>query len=322
MRLLMMGTGPFAVPAFESLLDANHEMLALVTKPQPPSRGARRAPAQPMRDAATRRGVPVLDPPDINAREAQELIGGLQPELLVVCDYGQILSAEALSLAPLGGINLHGSLLPEFRGAAPVQWALLEGRQKTGVSVIHMTPRLDSGPCLVQLATEIRPDEDALALEQRLAHLGVAAVHDAIAQLAAWDRESPLGRAQDPALASRAPRLTKSDGELDWTLPAQAIENRVRALKPWPGTYSYWQPNGEPLRVILDRVRAMPTDAAAAGEPGEIVLVEKDRVLVATGDGLLSLESIQPSGKRAMGIAEFLRGHAMRPGQRLGEASS
>ena len=166
MRLVMMGTGPFAVPTLESLLDSSHEVVALVTRPSvaAQTRGKTKAPPNPMRELAESRGLPVLDPVNVNEDSFRPALIALRPELLVVCDYGQILSPAALSVAPLGGINLHGSLLPKYRGAAPVQWAIWRGEQETGVTVIHMTPRLDAGPNLAQLTTAIGPAETAAEL--------------------------------------------------------------------------------------------------------------------------------------------------------------
>lgn len=319
MRLLMMGTGPFAVPTFRWLLDSSHEVAALVTRPVPAAKGRRKTPANPMQDLAVARGVQVLAPIDVNAPEARQELAALAAELLVACDYGQILSAETLEAAPRGGINLHGSLLPAYRGAAPIQWALLKGERETGVTVIHMTPRLDSGPCLVQLATPIGDDEDAVQLESRLADLGVQALSQALPMLEAWDGQSSIGTAQDRSLATRAPRLKKQDGWVDWQRSANQIRDQVRALKPWPLTFTDWlRPDAAAMRLILDQVQVVEGLMPQGTEPGRIVQVAKDRVLVATGQDLLSLQQVQPAGKRTMTIDQFLRGHAMQAGQRLG----
>ncbi len=170
------------LPSNEALLDSDHEIVALVTRPVPAAVGRRKTPANPMRDVALARNILVLDPEDVNAETAHDAIRRLAPELLVVSDYGQILSAATLSLLPLGGINLHGSLLPEYRGAAPINRAILDGKTETGVTVLHITPRLDSGPCLVQRRLEIGLDEDAVSVEQRLARLGVEPVLEALEQ--------------------------------------------------------------------------------------------------------------------------------------------
>ena len=328
MRIVVLGTGPFAVPLFQSLVDSRHEILALITRPTPPAKGREKAPPNPMRDLAEQRGLTVHAPESVNSEEGLILIRSLKPDLLVVCDYGQILSAEALGIARLGGINVHASLLPKYRGAAPIQWALLHGESETGVSVIHMTPRLDGGPILAVRATLISSDETQLALEDRLAHLGIEAVHEAIDLLGKWDRASPIGTPQDPQLATKAPRLKKEHGLIDWQRTAEQIRNQVRALKPWPGTFTFWsRPGHEPLRIVIDRVSilglgiraaAMVDSSAPVHQPGEVVVSDRQQLIVATGDGGLSLINVQPAGKRVMPVADFLHGYHIREGERLG----
>lgn len=310
MRLILMGTGPFAVPTFRTLLTSSHAVLALVTRPTGPvqTRGKSRPAPNPVRDLAQEYGLAVLASEDINAAAAQQQLSELHPELFVVCDYGQILSADTLRIAPLGGINLHGSLLPKYRGAAPLNWAIWRGETKTGVTVLHMTPHLDAGPCLVQLATEIGDDETAAELEPRLAQLGVPAVHEAIDLLSRWDRQSPLGWLQDPAHASRARRLKKEDGRINWSQPAIEIYRQFRALQPWPGIHCYWQGRSrEPLRLLVTgmHVERLATSAA----PGTISESGERRLVVVTGDGALCIDQLQPAGKRVMAVDEFLRGY-------------
>ena len=317
----MLGTGPFAVPTFEWLLET-HDVPALVTRPTPPAKGREKAPLNPMRDVALARGLPILEPASINTPEAIAAVAELRPELLMVCDYGQILSRGALGMAPLGGINLHASLLPKYRGAAPIHWAILNGDDQTGVSVIHMTPRLDGGPILAVRTVNIDPGETMPELEGRLARLGVDAVRESVEKFATWDRQTALGAKQDASQVSKAPRLSKADGAVDWTKPARAIVNQIRALKPWPGTYTQWlRPEGEPLRLILDRASVaenIEAHALAESEPGQIVLADGRQLLLATGDGVLSLDAVQPAGKRVMAVDEFLRGYPLKAGQRLG----
>ena len=326
----MLGTGPFAVPTFLSLLESRHEVAAVVTRPERSSPGRRANQPHPMRQAAEVRGVPVLAPDDVNADDAVRALSDIRPDLLVVCDFGQILSPRVLATAPLGGINLHGSLLPKYRGAAPVNWAIFHGETETGVTAFHVTPRLDAGPILSQRRTAIGPEETAIELEQRLSQLGVDAVREAIDVLERWDGISPIGTKQDASQATRAPRLKKSDGEVEWSRTAVQIYNQHRSLKPWPGTYTSWQrPEGKPLRLILDRVSVIPNDASAphegtaqAAPPGTVVAAESAkeaaRLWIATGAGMLSLDAVQPEGKRAMTVGEFLNGHSLRPGDRLG----
>ena len=316
MRILMMGTGGFAVPAFEWLLRSEHEVPALITRPKSGRRDKRSKITDPMREVAEQHNVVIHDPPSINDPEAITLLQQLAPELMIVCDYGQILSREALSVAPLGGINLHASLLPKYRGAAPINWAIYAGESVTGVTVIHMTPRLDAGPCLVQRTVSIGADETSPELEARLAELGVEAVQEAIAQLEAWDRTDVLGTVQDQAQATKAPRLKKSDGQIDWSRSAHEIDCQIRALKPWPGTFTYLPRTGKPpLRLLVERAEPAddPPDTA---RPGTVVQVERGLV-VATGNGGLRIDRLQPEGKKPLAADEFVRGYRLEVGTRL-----
>ena len=314
MRLIMMGTGPFAVPTFRALYDTPHEVLALVTQPARSRRGGREAPKNPMRQAAEERGTPVLDPENVNTDEVREALAAFKPDLFVVADYGQILSSETLAVAPLGGVNLHGSLLPKYRGAAPINWALYRGDAETGVTVIHMTPQVDAGPCLAQARTAIDPDENAVELESRLAELGAPLICRTIDDLAAG-RVRPI--VQDKAQASPARRLRKTDGAIDWSRTAQQIKNQIRALEPWPKTYTFWRrTGGEPLRLILGRCQVQ-ADRASGVEPGTVLAADRGELSIATGAGALVLLELQPAGKRLLGAEEFLRGYPVQPGDRF-----
>jgi methionyl-tRNA formyltransferase len=331
MRLVMMGTGPFAVPTFEALLDSPHVVLGLVTRPAVAGpRG--RAPANPMRAVAERRGVPVWDPASANDDAFVQQLANLHADLLVVCDYGQILKPPALASARLGGINLHGSLLPRYRGAAPVQWAVYEGDAETGVSVIHMTPQLDGGPLLEVRRVAIDEAENAAELESRLSRLGVEAVLRAIDTLAQWDGRSELGQTQNQALATKAPRISKQQGAIDWNRPARRIRDQIRAFQPWPGAYTFWlQARSGPLRLALQRAAlrdtatpsAQPEENPSASHPsvpGTVVAAGGNVLELATGAGRLAIEQLQVSGKRSMSVAEFLRGYPVAVGDRFGIA--
>jgi len=316
----MMGTGPFAVPTFDSLVASEHDVVVLVTRPLPAVRTRGKQPTNPMRDAASKHGVEVIAPDDVNSEASRTQLAALRPDLFVVCDYGQILSPETLGVPPLGGINLHGSLLPKYRGAAPVQWSVLQGDAETGVTVIHMTPKLDGGPCLVAEATPIDDDETAEQLEPRLSQLGVEPVHQAIRMLESWDRTSTMGTLQDASQSSRAPRLRKSDGNIQWSQSAQQIRNQIRAFKPWPGSYTHWKKTGgDSIRLIIDQTTqiAEPTDGDDV-EPGTITKIDQQGLHVSTGAGTLVIKSLQPAGKRAMDVDAFLRGHPVAVGDRLG----
>ncbi len=313
----MMGTGPFAIPTFRSLVASEHDVCALITRPQPSGRGKRKPPPNPMFDVAAELGVPVELPTSINDPAAIELLNRLKADLLVVCDYGQILSNQALECARLGGINLHASLLPAYRGAAPIHWAIYDGRQSTGVTVIHMTSRLDAGPNLVQTEVDIGDDESTAELEPRLAEIGTKAVLESIDQLISWDGISPIGKPQDSSAATKAPRLSRTDGIINWSRSAQQIANQIRAFKPWPGSFTFWHRSDQPpLRLVLNA--ATPDkDNEFSGEPGTVVHVA-NKFLVATGGGLLRIDSIQPAGRNVQPWDAFLNGYRVQTGDRFG----
>jgi methionyl-tRNA formyltransferase len=324
----MLGTGPFAVPTLRRLVASPHEVLRVVTRPP---RG-RRAEAPPMQTAAEELGLPLWQPDTVNSDDSRSRLSADAPDLLVVCDYGEILKPETLALTPHGGINLHGSLLPKYRGAAPVQWAVLNGDAETGNTVIQMTAGLDAGPCLGVDVLPIDPDESAGELEARLAARGGDLVLSVVDALAAGTA-APIK--QDRTQASKAPRLEKEHGAIDWSRSAQAIKNQVRALDPWPRAYTSWirpsdpqksEPGGssprsssqEPLRLILHRTAVVSPSPNPEVHPGTILDAGAQRLLVATGDGALEILALQPAGKRVMQAAEFLRGYQLAPSQSLG----
>jgi methionyl-tRNA formyltransferase len=354
MRLVLMGTGPFAVPAFARLIESGaHTIAGVITRPEKLARGKADVDLHPVRTLAKQHGLRLESPESINSDEAHALLRELAADLFVVCDYGQILKPATLELAGHGGINLHGSLLPKYRGAAPIQWAIYQGETETGITVIHMTPRLDGGPILEQVATPIGPEETNVELEPRLARLGVAAVERAIARIAAGDI---TGAAQDPALVTKAPRLAKTAGAIDWSRTAKQIHDQIRAFVPWPKTYTHWLHKKEkmdlevteagavtnfkpiePLRLIIDRatVQDSPADLAddgvvsyltTAGEvpdpsrkpaPGTIIEAG-ERLVVQCGRGALAIEQLQPAGKKSQSVAEFQRGHKVPVGATFG----
>jgi methionyl-tRNA formyltransferase len=314
MRLVMLGTGPFAVPTLELLAASPHEVMLVVARP-PRGRDAK---ASPLQRAGESLGLEIWTPESVNLPESQARLTALAADLLVVCDYGEILRPATLAATRLGGINLHGSLLPKYRGAAPVQCAVLNGDAETGNTVIQMTPGLDAGPCLAQESTPIDPDEDAAALETRLAALGAKLVLRVVDELAAGTAK-PIE--QNPAAASKAPRLTKEHGVIDWSRPATEIKNLVRAVQPWPRAYTFWhRSDGPPIRLNIDRVHLAAGElASASGHPGQ-VLEASNRLLISTGDGVLEILTVQPAGKRAMSAADFLRGNRVSKGDKFGPA--
>lgn len=328
MRIVVLGTGPFAVPTCKRLLADGHEIPLVVVRPlADPS--AKKLPPTPVLDWARENQLPIYQPTSINDTTAIAELKKYRPDLLFVCDYGQILSNDCLSAAPLGGINLHGSLLPRHRGAAPVQWALLRGDERAGVSVIHMTPRLDAGPVLTTAETLILPDENAGELEPRLAELGVQATVHAIAQLSDWSKQvsdwsttGELGRLQTSDGVTRAPRFVKAHGQLDFRLPAHYLVRLIRALQPWPGTFAELQlADGKCMRMLVRSARAsIYISGHAAGHAWSCDTLQlgfewpapwRHVIAVATGSGTLLVARVQPASKREMDAHEFLRGHSL-----------
>jgi methionyl-tRNA formyltransferase len=262
----------------------------------------------PTAAVAARLGLPLLQPRRVKAPEAVEALRKLEADLHVVVAYGQILSRELLEIPRLGSVNVHGSLLPRYRGAAPIQWAIASGETQTGVSTMRMDEGLDTGPVLLQRAAEIGREETAEELEARLARLGAMLLLETLAGLRSGTlSETP----QDGARASLAPLLRKADGNVEWTRPASAIADRLRGFQPWPGATAWF--GGRPLR--LQRARPL---TGPEGVPGEIRSVEAEGVRVACGGPteLLLLE-VQPESRRAMGAADWARGARLSPGRRF-----
>jgi methionyl-tRNA formyltransferase len=327
MRIVMMGTGLFAEPTFEALLASPHPVAGLVTQPDRAvgqERGSTRQTGRGMKDIAQAHGVPVLQPEGINTPEGVAGLQALQPDLLVVAAYGQILSRDVLAVPPLGGINVHASLLPKYRGAAPIAWAIYHGETRTGVTIIKMSVSLDAGDMLAQKAIDIGPEETAGELEARLAPLGARLALQVVEQMQAGTLQ---GRKQDPAQVTRAPKLTKEHGLIDWGRPAEEVCRQVRAMQPWPTAYTWWHRAGQqPLRLIVYRAAARPRQAGEEGAaPGEVLITPGSpaRLFVAAGgQGVVEVLELQPAGKRRMAAEEFLRGRKPQAGDRLGPEKS
>ncbi|MEN0110059.1 MAG: methionyl-tRNA formyltransferase [Planctomycetota bacterium] len=319
MKLLALGTGPFAVPSLRAIVESGrHEVLAVVTRPP---RGRRGEPPAPMAAAAEELGLPLWQPATVNEAEAIERLTAYGADLLVVCDYGEILKPAALGATRLGGVNLHGSLLPKHRGAAPVQWAVLRSDAETGATVIQMTPGLDAGPILGRFTTPIDPDETSGELEERLAELGAALTLEVVDALSDG---TATGEPQDKSLVSKAPRLRKEDGLIDWSRPARALKDHVRGMSPWPRAFTFVpQPDGKPpLRLVVDRVAVVKDEGPLRErQPGEVIAAD-GRLVVATGDGAVELREVQPAGKRRMPAGDWLRGAKLATGAVLGDGAA
>lgn len=314
LRLVMMGTGEFALPTFLSLYQTPHAVAGLFTQPDRAGRGHHHHP-HPMKEAAADRGTPVFQPENVNAPEALDALRALRPDVCVVAAYGQLLSADLLAIPRLGAINLHASLLPKYRGAAPVQYAVLKGEAETGVTIFRIEPKLDAGPILGVARTPIRPKETAGDLETRLAELSVPLTRQVLEQL---ETGTATMQRQEPAQVTKAPRLKKTDGLIDWRRPTAEIGWHVRGMQPWPNPFTFLHQTGRsPLRMLVLDVE--PGEPTTAAPPGTIVRVEKDRLFVRAGDGTVELLRLRPDGKRDMTAAEFLHGHAVHVGDRLGD---
>ena len=301
-RIIVLGTGDFALPMFNQLVAAGCQVVALVTQPdRPQGRKQELIPSQ-IKLAAQTQGIAVEQPENVNDPTALATIAGYAPDLLVTAAYGQILSPELLGLPRLGGINLHGSILPAYRGAAPVARAIERGDAETGVTVIRMTPRIDAGGMLAFARTPIEPAETAGELEARLALLGAPLILATIPDIIAG---TALILPQQKSRVTKAPKLSKEDGWIDWTRPAQAVHDLVRAMNPWPLASTTWLKPTGPVRLIVHRSEVV----AGQGQPGQVLEAAGDRFVVAAGVGAVRLLTVQMIGKRPSPAIEFLRGH-------------
>jgi methionyl-tRNA formyltransferase len=310
LRLVFMGSGAFALPSLEALIGAGHELLAVVTQPDRESGRGRRFQAPPTKELALRGGLPLLQPTRVRAPETVAALGALAPELIVVVAYGQILPATVLQIPPLGCVNVHASLLPRYRGAAPIQWAVARGERETGVTTMRLDVGLDTGPLLLARRAPIGDDETAAELSPRLARLGAELLLETLDGLTVGALDA---RPQDHSAATLAPLLNKQDGLVDWSWPAEQIAWRVRGFAPWPGMTTTCQ--GRNLRLV----RTRPEGPGAPGEPGEILAATGAGLLVACGQGTaLRLVEVQPESRKAMPAQAFALGARLLPGARLG----
>jgi methionyl-tRNA formyltransferase len=330
MRLVMMGTGLFAEPTLEALLSSPHQVVGLVTQPDRAAgaeRGSTRQTGRGMKNIAQEHGVPVLQPESINTPEGVAALREMQPDLLVVAAYGQILSRDVLSVPPHGGINVHASLLPKYRGAAPIAWAIYHGETRTGVTIIKMSVSLDAGDILAQEAIDIGADETAGEVEARLAPLGAKLALQVIEQI---QNGTVQGRKQDPSQVTKAPKLKKEHGLIDWSRSAEQVCNQIRAMQPWPTAYTFFhRPGRAPARVIVCKAHHAILHSVfgehAFGEVIDDMPDDGKHLYVAAGptrDGqehtCAVIEELQPAGKKRMSAAEFLRGHPLKRGDHFG----
>src|SRR5450759_1193464 len=310
MRLIFLGTPAFAVPTLEAIVRAGHEVAAVLTQPDRPRGRGQNAAASPVKQAALGLGLTVYQPERVRRPEAVEYLRGIDSDAMVVVGYGQIIPQVAIDLAPLGIINVHASLLPKYRGAGPIQWAIVRGETRTGVTTMRIDAGLDTGDMLLKAETAIGPEEDAVQLGRRLAAMGADLLVETLEGLAAG---SIVPEKQDDAQATLAPLLKKEDGAIVWTGPAQAIHNRVRGLQPWPGAQTSFR--GAPLHVWKTKSGAA---APGAQPPGRFLSLKP--LVVACGDGSLELLEVQLEGRKRISAADFANGQRLTDNDVLGEA--
>jgi methionyl-tRNA formyltransferase len=309
-KVLFWGTPEFAVPSLRALAEEGHEVVGVVTQPDRPAGRGRQLKGSPVKRVALEEGgYPVLTPDKPRGAEFLESVRALQPEISVVVAYGHILRREVLDLPPLGSINVHASLLPELRGAAPINWAIARGHEVTGVTVMRMVEALDAGPILFQAEETIEPDETATELTLRLSERGAEALVEALALLQIGSLEA---REQDHARATFAPKVDRASARVDWTQGAAAVANQVRGMDEVPGAWSMLR--GEAIKLFSPT----PLDGAAEGTPGTVVAADPSGGLtVRTGSGAVALGEVQPPGKRRMPAADWIRGRAVAVGDRF-----
>ena len=307
-RLLFMGTPEFAVPVLEALLE-QYQIAAVVTQPDRAAGRGRRLEPSPVKKTALAHDLPLLQPPSLRRPEVAAELKELAPDVIVVAAFGQILPPEVLAVPPHGCLNVHASLLPLHRGAAPIAAAILAGEEQTGVTLMLMDEGMDTGPILAQAECKIEPQDTTGSLSVKLAHLGADLLIEALPH---WLDGRIVPQPQDDSLATYCQTITKKDGLIDWALPATDLWLRVRAYHPWPGTYTYWR--GKPLKVLRARPVAI---GPSREEPGRVISIE-DGVAVVTGTDALLLEEIQMAGKKALTAQEFIRGQRDFIGSALG----
>ncbi len=312
-RILFMGTPDFAVPVLRSLLMGPDEVVAVVTQPDREKGRGKKITPPPVKTEALAAGVPVLQPTKIKTQEFRETLEGFRPDIIVVAAYGRILPPAILELPPLGCINVHGSLLPKYRGAAPIQWAVINGETDVGVTIMRMDEGMDTGDMLLTASIQAAPDETAGSLFQKLADLGAQTLLQALDKL----REDKLHAIpQDNSRATLAPMLTKEHGLIDWQRSATELHCWIRGLDPWPTAYSFLEQK---------RFRFFSPDVvrvANQAEPGTLLRADKDGLLIATGQNALLVKEIQPEGGKRMSVDAYICGHPLPTGLCFAKAES
>jgi len=314
-KAVFFGTPAFAVPTLERLIESKHDVAAVVTQPDRKRGRGQHVSAAPVKQVAEAHGLPVLQPERLKDPTFDAALKALQPDIGVVAAYGKLLPDRLLELPRHGMVNVHASLLPKYRGAAPIHRAIMAGELETGVTIIQLVREMDAGPMLKLASCSIAPDDTSETLTHRLASLGADLLLTVVDELASG-RSTP--QAQDHDRATFAPRLSRDDGVIDWQRSATDLHNQVRGLHPWPHAFSFLD---RARYAILQSAVAQCPEAGRCTQPGEIVEATKDRLIIAAGGGTaLAIQELQPEGKRPLPTRAFLAGHRLKPGARFGQS--
>jgi methionyl-tRNA formyltransferase len=312
-RIVFMGTPDFAVPSLRALVTSGYRVVGVVTQPDRPRGRKRILTPPPVKVAAREWDLPVFQPERLRTPEALEELLAWKPDLIVTAAYGQILPKRCLEMPRHGCINVHASLLPRYRGGAPIHHALMNGEKETGVTIMYMVEALDAGDMLAQKAIPILPEDDVASLHDRLSRVGAELLLETLPPLL---QGAVTAVPQDPDAVTFAPNIRREDERIDWTRPATQLANLVRGLRPWPVAFTTWE--GKPLKIW----RAHAEETNARQPPGTVVAVDETGVKVATGAGVLVITELQPAGKKPMAVETFVRGRKLEIGTRLGDGES
>lgn len=310
MKVIFMGTPDFSVGTLEALVEAGHEVVLAVTQPDKPKGRGKEMQFTPVKEAALRHDIPVFQPKKVRDPECMEELRKYHADIMVVIAFGQILPQEILDMTPYGCVNVHASLLPKYRGAAPIQWSIIDGEEVTGVTTMQMDAGLDTGDMLLKTEIKIEADETGGSLHVKLAEAGATLC---VETLKALEEKTVTPEKQGETPTAYAKMLDKKLGNIDWTIDAVSIERLIRGLNPWPSAYTMW--NGKVMKIWLGEV----LEASGEQMPGTIVAVSKDSFTVQTGKGQLRILELQLQGKKRMDAAAFLRGYKLEEMMRLGE---
>ena len=317
MRVIFMGTPDFAVPTLAALLDSEYSVVGVVTQPDRPRGRGKSVTPSPIKELALVHQVPILQPEKMKQPEFLAVLQAWQADVIVVAAFGRILPKVILDLPPRGCLNVHSSLLPKYRGAGPIQWALINGETETGITTMLMDEGMDTGPILLQETVQIEPEDTVIELSNRLAQVGGQLL---LRTLRLWQAKDIAPIIQNSAEATMAPMLRKEDGAIGWDQSAITIHNRIRGMSPWPGAYTFCQ---QDRLSIWKAYPHMDDGAITEGVqiPGTIVKVEKNEIVVTTGEGLLGITELQMANRKRMTVSQFLAGYHLQVGMRLADQS-